>query len=112
MPPEEIVRRFAAQEDAYAQALGSYTYRRTVRLQELGPDNKPIGQSEVVSEIVVADDGSRRQRAVSRSDSTLHTVELEPDALDVLGRMATFPFGESQISNYNFKYQASSRSTS
>jgi hypothetical protein len=107
IPPDEIVRRFSAQEDAYARALGNYTYRRTVRLQEIGPDGRPAGQSEVVTEIAVGDDGSRRQRAVSRSDSTLHVLELEPDALEALGRMATFPFGESQVSDYNFVYQAS-----
>jgi hypothetical protein len=107
IPPEEIIRRFSAQEDEYARALGNYTYHRTVRLQELGADNRPTGQSEVVTEIVVADDGSRRQRPVSRSDSTLHVLELEPDALEALGRMATFPFGESQVSDYNFMYQAS-----
>jgi len=106
IPPEEIIRRFAAQEDEYARALGNYTYRRTVRLEELGENGKPTGQAEVVTEIVIADDGSRRQRPVSRSDSTLRVLGLEPDALETLGRMATFPFGESQASNYNFVYQA------
>jgi len=106
IPPEEIIRRFAAQEDEYARALGNYTYRRTVRLEELGENGKPTGQAEVVTEIIIADDGSRRQRPVSRSDSTLRVLGLEPDALETLGRMATFPFGESQASNYNFVYQA------
>ena len=106
VPPEEIIRRFSAQEDAYARALGSYTYHRTVRLEEMGADGRPSGQAEVVTEIVVGDDGSRRQRPVSRSDSTLHVLALEPDALEALGRMATFPFGESQVSDYNFVYQA------
>ncbi len=107
IPPEEIVRRFAAQEDAYARAIGSYTYRRTVRLQEIGADGKPGGQSEVVTEITVGEDGERRQRQVSRSESTLHTVELEPDTLEAIGRLATFPFGQGQVSNYNFLYQTS-----
>ena len=107
IPPEEIVRRFAAQEDTYARAVGGYTYRRTVRLQEIGPDGRAFGQSEVVTEIVVGDDGTRRQRQASRSASTLHTVELEPDVLEAIGRMATFPFGEGQVGNYNFLYQTS-----
>lgn len=107
IPPEEIVRRFAAQEDTYARALGGYTYRRTVRLQEIAPDGRPSGQSEVVTEIVVGEDGTRRQRQVSRSESTLHAVELEPDVLEAIGRMATFPFGEGQVGNYNFLYQTS-----
>jgi len=34
-------------------------------------------------------------------------VELEPDALEALGRMATFPFGQGQVGNYNFLYQTS-----
>jgi len=107
IPAEDIVRRFAAQEDTYARALGGYIYRRTVRLQEMGPDGRASGQSEVVTEIVVAEDGTRRQRQVSRSDSTLHVVELEPDVLEAIGRMATFPWGEGQVGNYNFLYQTS-----
>jgi hypothetical protein len=107
IPPDEIIRRFAAQEDTYARAVGNYTYRRTVRLEEIGPDNKVSGQSEVVSEIVVSEDGTRRQRQISRSDSTLHVFELEPDALEVLGRIPTFPFGQGQVANYNFLYQTS-----
>jgi hypothetical protein len=107
IPPDEIIRRFSAQEDGYARVLGNYTYRRTVRLEEIGPDGKASGQSEVVSEIVVSEDGTRRQRQVSRSDSTLHVLELEPDALEVLGRMATFPFGQGQVANYQFLYQTS-----
>ena len=79
--------------------LGNYTYRRTVRLEELGDGRQAQpGNPKSSREIVVGDDGSRRQRPVSRSDSTLHVMELEPDALEALGRMATFPFGESQVS--------------
>jgi hypothetical protein len=105
IPPEEIIRRFSAQEDEYARALGNYTYRRTVRLEEFGESGKPTGQAQVTTEMVIGTDGSRRLRPVSRSDSNLQVVDLEPDALETLGRIPTFPFGALQISHYNIVYQ-------
>jgi len=107
VPPEEIIRRFSAQEDEFAHAMVGYTYRKTVRLEELGENGKPTGQAEVVTEVVVADDGSRRQRPAGKpADSTLHYLGLEPDALDMLGRIAAFPLGTSQRANYTIVYQA------
>jgi hypothetical protein len=107
IPPEEIIRRFSAQEDESARALSNYTYHKTVRLEELGGNGRPTGQAQVVTEIVVADDGSRRPRPLGRSDSTLRVLALEPDALEMLARMATFPFGAAQVPKYDFAYQTS-----
>src|SRR5205823_13503620 len=38
--PDEIIRRFSAQEDEFARVFVTYGYRKTVRLEEIGADGK------------------------------------------------------------------------
>ena len=38
MPPEEIIKRFSEKEDEYVAARAGYTYKKTIRLEEFGPD--------------------------------------------------------------------------
>lgn len=107
MPPEEIVRRFGRYEDALSLAFGGFTYRKTVRLEEFGPDGKPSGRSEVATQMTVEADGSRRSRpAGQRVDSTLRFTQLEPDVLEILGQVPVFPFATPQLSKYDITYQA------
>ena len=105
LPPEEILRRVAQTEDAVSLALGDFTYKKTVRLEEIGEDGKPSGRAEVVTQMTVESDGTRRARPAGRTESTLHYGALEPDALEALGRMPIFPFSSSQLPKYNITYQ-------
>ena len=106
MAPEEIIRRFAQQEDVVSLAFGEFTYRKTVRLEEFGEDGRPSGRAEVITQMTVEADGSRRPRPVGRQESTLRLVGLEPDVLEVIGHMPVFPFATSQLPHYDFTYQA------
>jgi hypothetical protein len=106
MPPEEIIKRFGRNEDVLSEALGGFTYRRTIRLEEFGEDGKPSGRSEAVMQMTVEADGSRRARPVPRTESTLRFTELEPDVLEIIGRIPVFPFATAQLSKYDITYQA------
>ena len=106
LPPEEIIKRFGQYEDSLLVALGSFTYRRTVRLEEFGEDGKPSGRSEAVTQMAVEADGSRRPRAAARPASTLHFTELEPDVLEIIGQIPVFPFATAQLAKYDITYQA------
>jgi len=105
MAPEEIIRRFSQQEDVVSLAFGEFTYRKTIRLEEFGDDGRPSGRAEVITQMTVEADGSRRPRAVGRQESTLRLVGLEPDVLEVLGHMPVFPFATSQLPKYDIAYQ-------
>ena len=106
LPPEEIIRRFAQQEDAVSLAFGGFTYRKTIRLEEFGEGGKPSGRAEVITQMTVEADGSRRPRPVGRQESTLRFAGLEPDVLEVLGKMPVFPFATPQLPHYDITYQA------
>jgi hypothetical protein len=107
LPPEEMIQRFGQYEDALTLAFGGFTYRRTVRLEEFGPDGKPSGRSEAVTQMTLDADGSRRFRSAGQRESTLRYTELEPDVLEIIGRIPVFPFATPQLPNYDVTYQAS-----
>ena len=105
IPPEEIIRRFSAQEDESARAVAGYVYRKSVRVEELGPDGKAAGLAEIVVTPVVSADGVRWQRPVGEPDSTLRFLTLQRDDLDALSKTPLFPFGTAQILKYQIAYQ-------
>jgi hypothetical protein len=105
IPPEEIIRRFASQEDVFARAHAQYTYRKSVRVDEIGPDGKPSGQAEVVTELVTRPDGTQTPKTSGGQDSTLQVLSLQRDALEVLSNIPSFPFVTSQLPKYQIVYQ-------
>src|ERR1700727_3045367 len=44
LPVEEIVRRFSQKEDEYLKSRPNYEFRKSVRIQEFGPDGGVIGE--------------------------------------------------------------------
>ncbi len=50
--PEAIIQKFAAKEAEFSQARNNYTYRQTVRIQELDEAGGVRGRYEIVSDII------------------------------------------------------------
>src|SRR5690349_14453200 len=62
---KEIVRKFAAKEAEFSEARGNYTYRQTVKMQELDPGGSPTGGKwEVVEDIIFSPDGKRTSKVI------------------------------------------------
>src|SRR5579862_24821 len=105
--PEEIISHFAALEDQYGHIREGYTYRKTVRLEEIGADGKPSGAAVVVTDLEITSDGTVRPKAAKQPDSTLHYSGLDPDALEVLSQIPSFPLAAEQLAKYDIAYQTS-----
>src|SRR5437660_5752770 len=43
LPEPEIIRRFSQKEDEYLAMRTHFTYKKTIRIEEFGPDGKPSG---------------------------------------------------------------------
>ena len=84
LPPDEIIRRFAAKEDEMVRAIRGYTFQKDVRVQEIGPDSKPTGQIEIVTQLRFTPDGKLYEKPVSRQPSTLHYLDLQRGDSDLL----------------------------
>jgi len=104
LPPEEIIRRFAAKEDEMVRAIKGYTFQKDVRVQEIGPDNKPTGQVEIVTQLRIAPDGQIYEKPVSRQPSTLHNLDLQRGDSDLLAPTPMFPLTTAMLPKYEITF--------
>ena len=104
IPPEEIIKRFSQKEDEYLAARAGYSYKKTVRLEEFGPDGKPSGQLSLVVEAKAGPDGKVYEKTVERPQSTLRYLEMGPEDFQALARMPAYPLTTAQLAKYNLKY--------
>ena len=104
LPPDEIIRRFAAKEDEMVRAIKDYTFQKDVRVQEIGPDSKPAGQLEIVTQLRVTPDGKMYEKPVSRQPSTLHYLDLQRGDSDLLAPTPLFPLTTAMLPKYEITY--------
>ena len=102
--PQEIVKRFAAKEAEFAQARGNYTYRQTVRINELDVSGNPQGKYELVEDIVFTPDGKRAEKVVRAPMSTLQRILLTPEDEKDLRDVQPFVLTTDQIPYYDIQY--------
>src|SRR3569833_3831953 len=70
-PPDEIIKRFAAKESEFREALNHYTYRRVSRVQTLDDDNKVDGEWYQVADVSFDPTGRRKEKTVFAPETTL-----------------------------------------
>ena len=105
IPPEEIIRRFAAHEDQYARAAETFTYHKKLLLEEIGDDGKPAAEGQVITAPAIGPDGSREERLVERPKSNLKILSLTPEDLQTFASFPMFPLTTAQLPNYNIAYK-------
>src|ERR1700681_445894 len=97
LPVEEIIRRFSQKEDEYLKSRSNYGFRKSVRIQEFGPDGGAIGEFLRVTEYQKLADGRVAMRAIEERASTLQGVYLAPEDLDALERIPAYPLTSGQL---------------
>jgi hypothetical protein len=104
LPEAEIVKRFSQKEDEYVLSRTHYTYRKTIRIQEFGPDGQPAGEFVLVTQPGRDADGKLIEKVVERPRSTLQHFFLRSEDLEALQRLPAFPLTSSQLAKYDLKY--------
>lgn len=104
LPEAEIIKHFAQKEDEYLVARTHFTYRRTVRIQEFGPDGRPAGEYVMVTEPARDVDGKYFEKVVERPHSTLLHLYLKTEDLESLNHVPLFPLTTGQLSKYDLKF--------
>jgi hypothetical protein len=102
--PEEIIKQFAAKEAEFARARENYTYRQTVRIQELSEGGAPGGKYEIVSDIIFSPEGKRTERVVRAPVSTLRNILLTPEDEQDLRNVQPFVLTTAEIDKYDVRY--------
>lgn len=101
---EEIIRAFAAKEAEFAQARENYTYRQTVRIQELDESKRVRGRFEVISDIIFSPEGRRTERVVHAPVSTLQRIQLTPEDEQDLRNVQPFVLTTKELPKYHVRY--------
>ena len=104
MPAEEIIRKFAAKESEFQDALNHYTYRRVARVQTLDDDNKVDGEYYQVDDVIFDPSGKRTEKVVYAPGSTLERVMMTPSDLQDIQRGYPFVLTAEEIGQYDVKY--------
>jgi hypothetical protein len=104
LPEAEIIKRFSQKEDEYVVERGRYTYKKTIRITEFGPDGKPSGEFTMVLQPGRDADGKLVEKVGEKPTSTLPHLFLRSEDLEGLQRVPVFPLTTAQLSKYDLKY--------
>jgi hypothetical protein len=100
----EIIQGFSKKEETYQGARQQFAYRKTIRIQEFGPDGRPSGEYNATYEAARSTDGKLYEKAISAPESSLQYLSFEPEDAQTLTRIPQYPVTASQLSKYDVKY--------
>ena len=104
LPPALIIKSFAQKEDLYQSTRPQYAYRKTIRIQEFGPDGKPTGEYNATYDAVRSGDGKLYEKAIAAPESTLQYLQFEPEDAQYLTRIPPYPVTLGQMAKYDLQY--------
>jgi hypothetical protein len=101
LPVDEIIHKFAANEDVMKKVYDTYDFTQSIRLDEL---TDPGGKFSVTGEVYTKADGLRYMRVTKPAESSLKLMHFSLEDVRVIASMPEFPLTTGEIENYNFKY--------
>ena len=109
LPEAEIVRRFAEKEDDYARAHSLYRYRLSLKIQELGDDDRVLGEFEQLAEVGFDAAGRRTARLLANPRTDLVYLGVTRVELEDLDFVPLFILSPKDIPDYDVRYLAHER---
>ena len=106
---DEIIRKFAAKETEFRQALNQYAFKRDALVQEVGMGGQVIGEYHRVSSFTFDDNGTRFEKIGFFPMPSLQGVSVTTEDLEDLGGVNPFALEAGKISQYNLKYVGKER---
>jgi hypothetical protein len=102
--PDEIVRKFAAKESEFQEALNHYTYRRVARVQTLNDDDKVDGEWYQVDDVIFDPSGRRTEKTVFAPENTLTRLIMMPSDMQDIQHGYPFVLTTEEVTQYDLKY--------
>lgn len=101
IPEEEIVKKFAANEDVMKKAYDAYTFSQTIRVEEM---TDPGGKFTATGEVSFKPDGQRYMRVTKPPESDLKITNFSLEDVRTIASLPLFVLTTEEIGNYTFKY--------
>lgn len=98
--PEEVVKKFAEKEKVFKQARDNYTYRQSVKIQEVDGD----GEYQLVTDILFDDKGRRIEQVVFAPQPTLQRIQMSREDEDDFRTRLPFVLTSDEIPEYSILY--------
>src|SRR5579875_259466 len=103
--PQQIIQKFAAKEAEFAQARNNYTYRQSVKLEELDASGNPTGGKwELVEDVIFDPEGKRMEKVVYAPVLSLQHIQLTPEDEQDLRNVQPFVLTTPEIPEYEINY--------
>jgi hypothetical protein len=97
---DEIIKKFAAKELEFLQARNNYTYRQSVKMEEV----QGGGKWEEVADIIFTPEGKRMEKVVYAPVISLHHIGLTPEDIQDLRNVQPFVLTTPEIAEYDIHY--------
>ena len=101
---QDVIRKFAAKESAFARARENYTYRQRYMISTLGSNGRPDGTHEEVSDIIFTPDGKRTERTVYAPMDTLQRIQMDAQDVQDMRSVQPFVLTTKDIDKYEVTY--------
>ncbi len=101
---QDIITKFAAKEAAFARARENYTYRQSVKVQELDPSGAPEGKHEIIEDVTFDRDNKRTEHVVRAPVDTLQHIQLTPEDEQDLRNVQPFVLTTNELPKYYIRY--------
>jgi hypothetical protein len=103
--PQDIIKKFAAKEAEFRDARNNYTYRQSLKLEELdGAGNPTGGKWELVEDIIFTPEGKRMEKVVYAPVQNLRQIIITPSDENDLRNIQPFVLTTSEIPDYDISY--------
>jgi hypothetical protein len=103
--PQEIIQKFAAKEAEFRDARNNYTYRQSLKMEELDAGGNPTGGKwELVEDIIFSPDGKRSEKVVYAPVQNLRQIIITPADENDLRNIQPFVLTTSEIPDYDINY--------
>jgi hypothetical protein len=104
LAPDEIIQKFAAKEAEFRKARENYTYRQSVKLEEIDGSGNVEGKWEEVDDIIFGPNKQREEKVVYAPMNTLRNILLTPMDLQDLRSVQPFVLTTEDIGKYDIHY--------
>jgi hypothetical protein len=101
IPVEQIIQKFAANEDMMKQAFDTYNFTQTVRVEEL---DDPGGKFTASGDVYTKPNGGRFWRLTSPPVSNIETMRVSLEDVRAIIAFPAFALTTDEVGSYNFLY--------
>src|SRR5215469_2836816 len=104
LAPEEIIQKFAAKEAAFRKAREDYTYRQSVKVEELDASGNVQGKWEEIEDVTFGPNKQREEKVTYAPMNTLKNILLTPKDLQDLRSVQPFVLTTEELPKYEISY--------